>query len=598
MCGIVGINKNIDDSLFNKALQTISHRGPDNQSLLHIDDCTLGHTRLSIIDLDSEANQPMLYDGIAIVFNGEIYNYQELKKEYKLECKTKSDTEVLIRLYQKFGINFLDKLNGMFAFCIYDTNTKKLFLARDRFGKKPLYYYHTNNTFIFASEIKAILAILPTTPPLNKQALYEYLSFMTPLVPNTFYDGIYKLPAGHFMLVENNITISKYYDIDEFEYKIFDEKQALTDIEALLIQSTQLRLVGDVEVATLLSGGIDSSFTSSMYARLSNKKINTFSIGYDEYLHYSELDYAKIVAKHIDSNHHEIIMTKQSFIDTIDKMLSHTDEPMADSASIPTYLLSQYIHNQGIKVALSGEGSDESFLGYDLYFKLFKFYKIQDEVSQDNKSFLNSYHQNNFNLSKDWEYFNRTYNNTNIYQTMGETFTQIQQTKLFKSYNTLDHTKDYILKNYDCTKWVSYIDFKIWIAEVLMNKIDRMSMAHSLELRAPFLDHNLVEYLMQVAPNIKMGDTNKYLLKKIAINYLPEQIVYRQKKGFSSPFIEWLYDEYKDSILEDILEVNKELDIFNEDFVKFLYNEAKHTRFKQHIWSLYLFAKWYKRTYL
>lgn len=582
MCGIVG--SNFKTERFKKSIELLHHRGPDNQGYYEIDNCQFGHTRLSIIDLNEEANQPMIFDDLVITFNGEIYNYQELIKEENLLCRTKSDTEVLIRLYQKFGTFFLNKLNGMFSFCIYDKKKKSFFCARDRFGKKPFYYYYKNNNFIYASKIKSILAILDTKPEMNENAFHEYLTFMTPINNNTFYNDIKKLSAGHYIYFdESNFSIDTYYDINNIETTEEDENKIIENIENILIDSVKSRLVSDVEVATLLSGGIDSSLTSALYAKYSNKKINTFCIGYDEHTHYSELPYAKIVAEHIGSNHHELVITRKDFIETIDKVLEHTDEPFADSASIPTYLLSQYINKKGIKVALSGEGSDESFLGYDNYFRMLDFYN-KKEVPGD------------FNLTKEWEFTKRSFFNEPVYQTCGEAFTEKQKELLLKGYKEKDLIKNY-RSSYPPTKWLTYIDFKIWIEDVLMTKIDRMSMAHSLELRAPFLDHGLVEYLLSVDEEIKKGNTNKYLLKQIAQKYLPREIVHRQKKGFSFPFLEWLHEEYKDEIVNTILKVNEKKEIFNKDFVKFIYNESKENRFKQHLWNLYIFARWFNNNY-
>jgi len=577
MCGIVGSN------YFDIDPKILTHRGPDNVDKVEFEDVKFGHTRLSIIDLDAEANQPMEFDEVIVVFNGEIYNYKELIKEHNLKVVTKSDTEVLIRLYQIYEFGFLNLLNGMFSFCIYDKKKRRFFCARDRFGKKPFYYYYKDGKFIFGSEIKAILSGLDKIPSMNLEGFYEYLSFMTPIGQNTFYKDIKKLQAGHYLVLDDELKIKKYYDIDKIETKYFDKAKVLSNIEEILISSLHYRLVSDVKVASLLSGGIDSSFISALYAEIVGK-IDTFSIGYNEYLHYSELDYAKVVAKHIDSNHHEIVVSKRDFLETIDKVLEATDEPFGDSATIPTYILSKYIHKSGIKVALSGEGADENFLGYDNYFKMFKYYEQEAQKKP-------------FNLTKEWEYNHRRLNNLPIFQTSGETFTEKQKALLLKSYSERFLLKEF-LTDYSPVKWVSYIDFKIWIAEVLMTKIDRASMANSLEIRAPFLDFRLVEYMFSVDENLKRGDTNKSLLKSIAVKYLPKEIIYRQKKGFSSPFIEWLYDEYDKEILDIILRVNKEINIFNEEFVKFLFNKAKEKRFKQHIWQLFLFAKWYEEVYL
>ena len=582
MCGIIGTN--FASKKFNDAVNLLNHRGPDNQGIVEYNNNQFGHTRLSIIDLDNEANQPMEFDDIIITFNGEIYNYQELIKSENLQCLTQSDTEVLIRLYQKYNTDFLNKLNGMFSFCIYDKKKDKFFCGRDRFGKKPFYYYFKDGRFIYASEIKSILKLLNTKPYMNKTALYEYLSFMTPINDTTFYENIKKLPAGYFLSVEKDtINIEKYYDIDAIETKEYKESEVLEKIEELLIDSVKLRLTSDVEVATLLSGGLDSSLTSALYAQYSEKQINTFCIGYEEHTHYSELPFAKIAAEHIGSNHHEVILTKKDFIETIDKMLEHTDEPFGDSASIPTYFLSQYIHNQGIKVALSGEGSDESFLGYDNYFRMLQYYQ-SNPIEKP------------FDLTKEWEFDNRKLNSQDIYQTCGETFTEKQKELLFKNYKADDYLEKY-KTDYPPFKWLTYIDFKIWIAEVLMTKIDKMSMAHSLELRAPFLDYRLVDFMLGVEEKLKVGTTNKSLLKQVAKKYLPSGIIHREKKGFGSPFIEWLYEEYGDEILTTILDVNKKCNLFNEEFVIFLYNEAKEKRFKQHIWNLYIFARWFHKNY-
>lgn len=555
MCGILGVNFEVTN--FSNSLKLLNHRGPDNLNFKSYGNFTLGHTRLSIIDLHSEANQPMEFDNIAIVFNGEIYNYKELIKEYKLECKTKSDTEVIIRLYQKFDTNFLNLLNGMFAFAIYDKSKHRLFFARDRYGKKPFYYYYRDSKFIFASEIKSILKLLEAKPNFNQKALSEYLSFMTPLPPNTFYENIYKLPSGYSGTLDKELKLNKYYQLENIESSIFNEEIAIKEIEKTLLTSIDYRLKSDVEVATLLSGGIDSSLLSAIYAQ--KQKINTFSIGYDEYKDYDELNYAKVVAEYIGSNHHEITISKRDFIDTIDIMLEHLDEPLGDSASIPVYLLTKEINRQNIKVALSGEASDELFLGYDKYFNLLK-----EKTSY--KSMANI---------------------------LG--FKEKQKKELFQKYEEESFNFN---SNYTTIKNFSYIDLKIWIAEVLMTKIDRMSMANSVELRAPFLDFNLVELSFKIDDKIKMGNTNKYLIKRVAEKYLPNEIIHRRKKGFSSPFIEWLYDEYRDEILNLMLKVNSELGIFNDKFLNFLYNDGREKGLKQHIWSIYIFCRWFEREYL
>ena len=581
MCGIVG--SNFLSSNFNKAIDLITHRGPDNQSTLIYKNNQFGHTRLSIIDLDNEANQPMEFDNIILVFNGEIYNYKELINNHNLTVKTKSDSEVIIRLYQKYGEHFLKYLNGMFAFSIFDKKNNRFFCARDRFGKKPFFYYFKNNKFIFASEIKSIIKLLNTTPNIDYTAFIQYLKFMSPIFDKTIYQNIKKLPAGYYLSYDKQLKIKKWYKIENIKTKIYNEQKSINKIEELLIDSINLRLQSDVKITSLLSGGVDSSLISAIYSRLTNKKIDTFSIGYNEYKNYCELDYAKIVAKHINSNHFELQIGQNEYIEQIENILNVIDEPFADSAIIPTYILSKYINKQGFKVALSGEGSDENFLGYDNYFKIFQYYQMN----------INKLEK--FDLTKEWEYKKRNFFNSQIFYSSGETFTNKQLELLLQKFQLTPLPYN---AKYDFVKWVSYADFKYWIENVLTTKIDRASMANSLEIRAPFLDYRLVEFCFQIDNKLKLGDTNKYLLKKIANKYLPKEIVYRRKKGFSSPYIEWLFDEYKDKLLKTILEVNKQTNYFNENFIKYLYNEAKEKRFKQHFYNIYIFSRWFQKEYL
>jgi asparagine synthase (glutamine-hydrolysing) len=592
MCGILGTN--FISGNFDKALKNLNNRGPDFNKKVHIDEKMFGHTRLSIIDLDDEANQPMVFDDILIVFNGEIYNYKELIENEDLECKTSSDTEVLIRLYQKYGYSFLNKLNGMFSFCIYDIKKQKFFCARDRYGKKPFFYYLKENKFIFSSSINSIIDILGTTPCLNKVALSQYIQYFVPLEDNTFYKDIKALESSTFLVYEQKEFIKKrYYKINTYK-KVKDEKEALENIEELLIKSIQARLVSDVEVGSLLSGGIDSSLISALYSKISNKKINTFSIGYNEHKNYCELDFAHIAAKHINSNHTPIEIGKNDFIEYLEDTITALEQPHGDSAAIPLNILTNKIHKAGIKTVLSGEGSDELFLGYDNYSKFLKYYKFEKSLSSEQNSFLDSIIGALQNNTKESEYLRRIIKKENLYNSFGEIFTDIQKRKLFKKvpFFKRDTPKK------DPVDWMSYIDLKTWLGESLLSKVDRISMRNSLEVRTPFLDYRLVDYLFSVNSDIKVGNTNKYLLKKIASKYIPDVIVNRTKKGFNSPFNEWLHKEYKDSVITTILEVNANTRLFNEEYLIHIYELSKSRKFKQHLWSLFIFSKWYKKSYL
>ena len=595
MCGILGTN--FLNERFDKSLELLHHRGPDFQNSIKIENKQFGHTRLAIIDLDEEANQPMIFDDILLVFNGEIYNYKELIHVEHLECKTKSDSEVLIRLYQKYEFDFLNKLNGMFSFCIYDMKKDLYFCARDRYGKKPFFYYFKDNKFIFSSSVKSILNLLDYKPNLNKVALSKYMQYFVSFGEDSFFQDIFKLEASTYLIYEPNksreLQKKKYYKINTYK-AIKDEKQALNDIEEILFKSVEYRLNSDVEVASLLSGGIDSSLISALYTKISGKKINTFSIGYDEYKNYCELDFAQITASHINSNHHPVEINQKEYINHFEQTLDMLEEPHGDSAAIPLNILTKQIHKAGIKTVLSGEGSDEIFLGYDNYAKFLKYYEFEKSLSNEQNLFLNDIIGALQNNTKESEYLRRIVKKQNLYNSFGEIYTDIQRKRLFKkvpTYKTETAKQDPI-------DWMSYIDLKIWLGESLLSKVDRISMGNSLEVRTPFLDFNLVNYMFSVESHIKVGDTNKYLLKKIASKYIPETIINRTKKGFNSPFNEWLNKEYKNKILEVIVEVNNQTNLFNHEYIFHIYELSKSNKFKQHLYSLFLFSLWYKKEYL
>ncbi len=595
MCGILGTN--FLSANFSNSLNLLNNRGPDYKSSIKIDNNEFGHTRLAIIDLNDEANQPMIFDDIVLVFNGEIYNYKELFHVEQLNCKTSSDSEIIIRLYQKYGFDFLNKLNGMFAFCIYDIKKNLFFCARDRYGKKPFFYYFKDNKFIFSSSIKSILKILDYKPNLNKVALSKYIQYFVSFGEDTFYQDIFKLEASTYMIYEPNkafeLQKKKYYRINTYK-AVKDEKQALNDIEELLFKSVEYRLNSDVEVASLLSGGIDSSLISALYTKISGKKINTFSVGYDEYKNYCELEYAQITANHINSNHTPVIINQKEYIKHFEETLDMLEEPHGDSAAIPLNILTKQIHKAGIKTVLSGEGSDEIFLGYDNYAKFLKYYEFERSLSNEQNLFLDEIIGALQNNTKESEYLRRIVKKQNLYNSFGEIYTDIQKKKLFKKVPTF---KSETAKQ-DPVDWMSYIDLKIWLGESLLSKVDRISMGNSLEVRTPFLDFNLVNYMFSVESSIKVGDTNKYLLKKIASKYIPETIINRTKKGFNSPFNEWLNHEYKDKILDVIVDVNNQTNLFNHQYILHIYELSKSNKFKQHLYSLFVFSLWYKKEYL
>lgn len=592
MCGIVGANFHPNN--IQQIISSLKARGPDFQNFTQINDTFFAHTRLSIIDLDDEANQPMIFDDIAIVFNGEIYNYESLKTSLNLNCITKSDTEVIIRLYQKFDIDFLELLDGIFAFAIFDKTKNRFFCARDRFGKKPFYYYSKDGKFVFSSLIQTIIKTIGYTPQMNQTALFEYLQFFTPLAPNTFYENIYKLPSSSYLIYENNlITIKKYSKISR-KKTIFDEQTAVNEIENVLIKAVQKRLIGDVPMGALLSGGLDSSLISSIYAQSMDKKIDTFSVGYKEFKNYDELEFAKITAKHIKSNHYILELSQKDFIESLEKFIDTMDEPHADSAAVALLGLLDIPNKLRIKVLLSGEGSDELFFGYPTTPKLLEFVNFFHSLDKMQLNFLKSIHKSIANSTKEYEYIRRFTHGEPYYNGYGEIFTKSQKDKL-----CIKH-KPIILQNdiADPLDNMSMTDFKIWLGEALLNKIDKIGMSKAIEIRAPFLDIDVVNTAFSIDSNVRFANHTKHLIKKVAHKYLPEEIINRKKKAFNLPFNEWLYAEYGENILEVILHANQHHKMFDENFVKRLFNESTQNNFRQHIWTLYIFSRWYEKNYL
>ena len=564
MCAILGA-KNISLDKFKSALSLMRHRGDDDFNIIEFNGYLFGFNHLAIENLSTNT-QPLLKQGILITFNGEIYNYKEYGN---------SEIEAIYYLWQKYGVDFVHKLDGMFAIAIYD---KKLYLFRDIFGKKPLYFTKQG---IFSSEIKSIISILGYTPELNYMALAEYLNLNSSIAPNTIYKDIYKLPAGCYFDGE----IKKYYDFKrEINYDI-TPNEAIKEVDRLLKNSISKRLQSKVEIGSLLSGGIDSS----LIATLMPKGIKTYSIGYDGYENYDERKYAKIVSNNISSNHTEISMNKTQFFENIDRVLDAMDEPIADSAYIPAFHLAK---NIDLKVVMSGEGSDELFLGYRRYEEFFEF----QNSSLPNKMWLKKYLERHYEDIKEWEVFRRYFANEPIFRGINEVFFQMQINRILKTKSKNKGKKSSVLEvdykrflpfndSFDFT----YFDIKVWLSEVLLMKLDKMFMANSIEARSPFLDKELVEFIFSLPENIR--GRKKSLIKEVAKKYLPQEIINRRKKGFAYPFLEWLKEENQFSY---ILTINQKTKIFNEEYLKEIVKSG-HKRYKQHIWTLYLFSRWIEK---
>ncbi|WP_024786906.1 MULTISPECIES: asparagine synthase (glutamine-hydrolyzing) [unclassified Lebetimonas] len=579
MCAIFGIIGSYDLKKVKKALDLMIHRGRDFQNIVEFRSGVFGFNRLAIENVNINM-QPLKVENRIFVFNGEIYNYKNLIKKYNLNVKT--EIEVIAKLWEKFGVDFVKKIEGMFAIAVYD---KKLFLFRDEFGKKPLYFTKTG---IFASEIKAILPF--TGKKLNFNALAEYLAYNSSIAPNTIYQEIYKLPAGCYY--DGEIKI--WYDFERVENEPcssgclksghdgkWKKENVCTEVEKLLIKSIKKRLQGDVEIGSLLSGGVDSSLIGAITSKF--QKLKTFSVGYDGYDNYDERNYAKIAAKHINSEHFEVNFTKNNFFENFEKTLFYMDEPIADSSFFAARFLAKHIP---LKVVLSGEGSDELFLGYRRY----KEYEGFLNAYLPNKKWLKKYLERHYEDIKEWEVFRRFFAGVDVFRGINETFFQRQINRVLKvRAKEVDYKR--FLKGWGSFDF-TYFDLKVWIGEVLLNKLDKMFMSNTIETRSPFLDRDLVNFVFSLEENVRGSE--KWIIKEIAQKYLPGEIVNRRKKGFAFPFLEWLKEENE---LKKIVDINRKNKIFNEEYLKEIIKTG-HKRYKQHLWSLYLFSRWYEKEFL
>lgn len=624
MCGICGIynndQKSVDESSLRQMCDVMKYRGPDEEGYYTDVNVGLGMRRLKIIDLHT-GTQPIHNEdkSIWIVFNGEIYNFLTLRKD--LEKKghsfyTHSDTETIIHLYEELGDDCVNELNGMFSFAIWDQNSNKLLLARDRLGIKPLYYYSKNGNLIFGSEIKCILQSGYYSSEIDYQSVDNYLTYLYIPAPKSIFKEINKLLPGHILLWQNDeVKIQKYW---ELEYKIETGNSADFYSEGFLERfrkAVKKRLISDVPLGALLSGGIDSSAIVAVMSEYSDKPVETFCIGYgEEGGYYDEREFAKAVANKFSTNHHEFIV-KPNITKLIPEIIQHFDEPFADSSTIPNYYVSK-MTKQYVTVALSGLGGDEIVGGYERYLGilLLKYYKLLPKGFRENiierlvkrlpdskkgkrfieraKRFVNTgvlpideaYYSyvSSFNLKQKKEIYSNEFNNK----------IKLENSKLiFDNYFFQDQNLDVLNK-------ILFADLKMYLPDDLLTLTDRMSMAHSLEIRVPFIDHELVEFMATVPPELKIkGVTKKYLLKKAFKNILPDEILNRKKQGFTAPLTVWFRNELNTYVKEIISEERiKKVGYFKWNKIEEILNQhlAGRENYHSQIWALLIFLNWHE----
>ncbi len=630
MCGITGLFSfnGFNEEFLRKMTEVISHRGPDDTGIKIFKEkkyvAGFGQKRLSILDLSESGHQPMANaDGsIWITFNGEIYNYTELREQLK-SCgygfKSQTDTEVIIYGYQEFGTEFFSKMNGMFAFCLFDKRKSEFILVRDRLGQKPLHYYFSNKNFAFSSELKSLTTLPFISKNIDFKNLSRYFAFEYLPSPFTIYENIYKLKPGHFLKIKvQNSLLSlsekKYWDIDFQKIEVgSNQKEIENNIIRLLKDSIVKRLMSDVPLGVFLSGGIDSAAIVALLSEIMNpREIKTFTIGFEEKT-FDETNYASKISKIFKTDHHEQILSLDKMLRIIPEIFEKLDEPFADASIIPTYLLSKFTRNY-VTVALGGDGGDELFAGYDPFLAAYwtKYYeKIPYHFHKKIvKPLIGKLPVSAKNMSLDFKlkhFLKGVYNPPIIRnQIWLGAFSQSEQASLFSrevnsqiigfdSYDILK--KDLYYTNYrDDYDLITHTYQKNYLSDDILFKVDRASMMNSLEVRAPFLDVDLVEYANSLPSNYKIKKTmRKYILKKALEGKLPNDILYRKKKGFGIPLTKWINEDLKKEIsgILDYEKIKKE-GIFNPIKVSGILTEhfkGKKDNRKQ-IWSLYVFEKW------
>jgi asparagine synthase (glutamine-hydrolysing) len=627
MCGITGW-ANLDSrtppfegarELLHAMCERMVHRGPDSEGLFVTNGAALGMRRLAIIDLVT-GEQPVFNEdkSVAAILNGEIYNYRELRaglEKLGHSFRSASDTEVLPHLYEEHGAEMVREINGMFAFALWDAKRRRLLVARDRFGEKPLYWGVFDNTLLFASEPKVLLAHPAVKPTLNLQALRQYLSFDYIPAPLSIYQGIQKLPAAHMLTLENGrITIEPYWCLSyKTSQPVPSEREAAEHLQDLLADSVRMRLVSDVPLGVLLSGGVDSSSVAALAVRASSEPVKTFSISFAE-SSFDESAYARSVAKFLGTDHHEERLSANLAANLVGEIGAWMDEPFSDPSLVPTYLLSRFTRKH-VTVALGGDGGDELFAGYPMYAG-HRWAEIYNKVPAPLRTgmiepLVRLLPVKTKNLSLDYKALRfvtgTKYDTVARHHIWFGSFTPGEQEQLLTA-EALQQTESDIYRearqmvedcdNDDTVTRMQSLDTRLYLAEDILTKVDRASMAVSLEVRAPFLDPRVAEYAASLPPNYKLrGHKTKYILKKAVHELLPPFVTRRGKKGFGVPVAEWLKFKLR-PLARDLLspERVRRAGVFNPEYVSRLQDEHERgvANHRKLLWTLLMFELWHE----
>ena len=619
MCGIAGFVGETEFGLEERRevlghmLRSITHRGPDDEGTLVEGEAAIGMRRLSIIDL-AGGHQPLsgCDPRLSIVFNGEIYNFRELKQDLEARghtFKTNSDTEAIVHAFEEYGAACVERLRGMFCFALWDAGARSLFIARDRVGKKPLYYARTpRGALVFGSELKCLLAHPEVGREPNPEALDAYLTWGYVPDPLSVFKGVEKLPPGHFLFFKNGeLKVEGYWDFPQEEGGSRHEEDYLEELRALLDEAVRVRLVADVPLGAFLSGGVDSSAVVGLMARNSDRPVKTFSIGFNEDS-YDELKYARVAARHFQTDHHEFVVTPD-ICSVVDELAWHFDEPFADSSAIPTYIVSK-LAREHVKVVLSGDGGDELFAGYTRYVidrrrggfeRLPRF--VREGLMQPAARLLpHGARGRNFIHDVAYDGLERYLESISV-------FTRLSKSELYtEEFRRLAGDESQAPAAFratadaapssDALDRLLYLDSKTYLPGDILTKVDRMSMAASLEARTPLLDHKLIEFVGRIPSSLKMkGLVTKHIFKTAVRDLVPSEILDRPKQGFGVPIEQWINRQLRDRVRGTLTEARTlERGVTDPAYVALLIDEHERGR-RDHstqLWALFMLELWYR----
>ncbi len=596
MCGIYLTNQLISEEEVGVKLENIRFRGPDHTGIKTVDNITFGHLRLAILDLDSRSDQPMQRDNLTIVFNGEIYNYLTLRSELQMlghVFTTDSDTEVLLLGYRQWGEEVVPKLNGMFAFAIYDSSTKVLFCSRDRLGVKPFYYFWKDGIVEICSQLRPMAA----DKKICEQVVSQFLDCTYVPSPWTIFEEVFKLPPGNNIridLTSNTFTLKEYWNLSKVQLSNITYDEAKEQLHELIKDAVKIRMQADVPFGSFLSGGIDSALISSIASRISAQPLRTFSVGFDD----PKYDESKLAAKYaaiIGSAHTETICKPSDVLEMIPRLIEVFDEPFADSSALPSLLLNK-VARKHVTMALSGDGGDESFLGYNNFDWVRKF-SLLSRIPL----FLRVRFANVLNMGL----FGRKANQVARILSISKLEDFIAG--IFVGHNSIvkERNLDW-LRSYESYKFLSQdplqktadLNIKLWLENDSNVKVDRASMASSVEVRSPFLDYRIIEFARTLPVSYRwIPGRKKRLLRDILAEYIPEAIFTQPKKGFSVPIGKWIREElrteFETTLTDDFLNNVPNLDVMKFKEMKKEHMEGKHD-YSSYIWRVYVLSKWYR----